>query len=405
VQLSINRSIHYVKHHWQGSLSLPIAFWMNGTSTAFILAMLTTFGIDGIHESNLSQEAWVAATLALLGVCVLSSVWVIIGIWRSATNYPKHGGRVVLTIAAKVVVLISAFGLAAHFNRASAAAVETAFIFAGIDPIGHPATLAVNGRILHIDGTITATVAERFQALISKHPEVDQISITSDGGRTHAALEIASIITKRKLSTVAIDECSSACTLIFLAGKTRALDAYSALGFHGPKVLGVSDLEARNSAYDLIKAYNIAELSEAFINHALDTPPDEMWYPSEDVLIKEGAVNLFTNARIRQEHQQSIKSFKETMPLKIDEWTSVVSAKTQKTNITYTYVISLRKDEIDWTTMSKDGQRDVDALICGDAISNLMVKSGASYSHLYVDKRGEKVGLIKVEKCQHPWTG
>lgn len=404
MQLSANRSIHHITDHWQGNRSLPTSFWLNGTITALIVAMLTTFGVDELRDSDLSQEAWVAAMLALFGVCAIISVWAVVGIWRSATNYPKQGGRFALSIAVKVLMLISAFGLAAHFNRASAAAVETAFIFAGIDPIGDPATLTVNGGTLHIDGTITAKVAERFQALINKHPEVDQISITSDGGRTHAAVEIASIITKRKLSTVAIGECSSACTLIFIAGKTRALDANSALGFHGPKVLGISDLEARNSAYDLIKAYNIAEFSEAFINHALDTPPDEMWYPSEDVLIKEGAVNLFTNARIRQEHQQSIKSFKETMPLKIDEWTSVVSAKTHKTNITYTYVFSLRKDEIDWITMSKHGQREIDALICGDAISNLMVKSGASYNHLYVDKRGEKVGLIKVEKCQHPWT-
>jgi len=125
-----------------------------------------------------------------------------------------------------------------------------------------------------------------------------------------------------------------------------------------------------------------------------------MWQPTDDILIKEGAVNLFTKARIRQDHEQSIHSFNETKPLKIDEFMSVVSAKRDDINLTYTYVISAEKDEIDWASMSKQAAYDADALICGDAVSNLMVKSGATYSYLYLDKNGRKIGAATVGKCR-----
>jgi hypothetical protein len=35
----------------------------------------------------------------------------------------------------------------------------------------------------------------------------------------------------------------------------------------------------------------------------------------------------------------------------------------------------------------------------GDAISNHMVKSSASYTYLYVDKNVQKVGSIVIDKC------
>jgi len=62
-------------------------------------------------------------------------------------------------------------------------------------------------------------------------------------------------------------------------------------------------------------------------------------------------------------------------------------------------MFSLREAEIDWAAMSEEIADNADELICGDAISNLMVKSGAIYTYFYVDKNGKKVGLVKVEKC------
>jgi hypothetical protein len=112
-------------------------------------------------------------------------------------------------------------------------------------------------------------------------------------------------------------------------------------------------------------------------------------------------VNLFTKARIRQDHEESLKSFNETKPLKIDEYMSVVSAKRDDINLTYTYRFSLREDEIDWAAMSQEIADNAYELICGDAIINLMVKSGAIYTYLCVDEIGKKVGIVKIKECKN----
>jgi hypothetical protein len=162
----------------------------------------------------------------------------------------------------------------------------------------------------------------------------------------------------------------------------------------------MSDLEVRYSSQEVVEAYQAAGLSEAFINHALDTPPSEMWFPSDDILVETGAINLFTKAYVKQNHDEAIEQFKKEAPLKIDEFMSVVSAKRDDINITYTYAIAAREDEVDWASMSKRSKRDANALICGDTVSNLMVKSGATYSYLYVDEIGKKVGVAQIKECK-----
>jgi hypothetical protein len=205
----------------------------------------------------------------------------------------------------------------------------------------------------------------------------------------------------RNLSTIAVRECESACTLIFFSSKNRALDVDAALGFHSPSSGRGGDVVVNGVSRDLRLTYVGAGLPDAFVEKAFWTPSDTIWYPSDEELIDAGAINLFTKARIQQEHAQRIRSFNETAPLKIDEFMKVVSAEAYGTNITYTYVISLQMDEIDWAAMSKASERDADALICGDAVSNMMVKSGAIYTYLYTDKNGKKVGSVEIKNCKN----
>ena len=394
-------ALGYIKNHWQGSLPLRISIWVNGLFAAVIVAVLTTYAVDQIFQSDLSERAWLAATLAAFGLSIAISAWAIIGIWRSSTRRQAEAGTIKSVLMAKLFASIGALGLVAHLSQTPSPIVDNALVVGGIYPFGVPAVLSINGRTLHIDGSITAEVAEQFKELIGKHPEVIQVSLTSLGGSIDAAVKISSIIKKRNLSTVAVGECSSACTLIFLSSKVRAFDVDASLGFHSPSggVYG-DDVVVNGGSLEMRLAYADAGLSEPFADKVFGTPSNSMWQPTDDILIKEGAVNLFTKARIRQDHEQSIHSFNETKPLKIDEFMSVVSAKRDDINLTYTYVISAEKDEIDWASMSKQAAYDADALICGDAVSNLMVKSGATYSYLYLDKNGRKIGAATVGKCR-----
>ena len=85
--------------------------------------------------------------------------------------------------------------------------------------------------------------------------------------------------------------------------------------------------------------------------------------------------------------------------MKIDDRTKVVAAKIDNTALTYTYVIAARADDVDWDGMVVMAKYDANAAICRNAVTYLMVKSGATYTYLYVDKNGEKVGSIVIDKC------
>ena len=387
-----------IKNHWRGNLSLPISFWVNGSFTTVIVALLTLYVSDELDYSDLSEASWLLATLTLYCVSMVIVVWSIVGIWRSATSYQQKGGALKWSLTARLLALLGALGFSSEFSQATLPVFQTLIVRAGIETLGPPATLKVTGRTLHIDGTITHKVTERFEALIAQHPDIDQVSISSFGGRTNAGVAIASIISKRKLNTVAVGECSSACTFIFLSGKVRKFDINASLGFHSPKILGLSDLESRLESPAVTEAYQAAGLSEAFISKALSTPSASMWYPSDDILIRQGAVHLFTKARVKYELEQQLEAFRKSAPLKIDEITKAVSAKIEGTSLTYTYIFSVHKDEIDWETMSNDTEY-ADVVICGDPVIKLLVQSGATFSNLYIDKNGTKVGIVKVEKC------
>ncbi len=383
-------------------MSLRLSCCVNGLIAPLVVAVLNTYAVDQIFQSDLSERAWLAATLAVFASSIAISVWAIVGIWRSATRHQAEAGTIKSALVAKLFASIGALGLVAHLSQTPPPIVENALVVVGVYPFGVPAVLSINGRTLHIDGSITAEVAEQFKELIGKHPEVNQVSLLSSGGSIDAAVEISSVIKERNLSTVAVGECSSACTLIFLSSKVRAFDVDASLGFHSPSggVYG-DDVVVNGGSLEMRLAYADAGLSEPFADNVFGTPSNSMWQPTDDILIKEGAVNLFTKARIRQDHEESIKSFNETKPLKIDEFMSVVSAKRDDINLTYTHMFSLREDEIDWAVMSQEIADNADELICGDAISNLMVKSGAIYTYSYVDKTGKKVGVVKVEKCEN----
>ena len=399
VQLSINRPIRYIKDHWQGNLSRPISFFANGLVTALIVAALTIY-VDGkLYFGDLSQGWWLISNSIVFCVAVMLSVWSLVGMLRSAGNFLEKCDNTRLAIVAQLLTIIGTLALLMQSNEKVQQIAESTLLYFGHDPIGDPATLTVDGSNLHIDGLITDEVAEAFKALIDTHPEVTQISMFSGGGRPDAAEVIASIISKRKLNTLVVQECSSACTIIFLSGKIRIFDIGSQLGFHGPRALGRSDVESQNSSSEIFDAYEGVGLSSAFIDQALKTPPSSIWYPSDETLIRQRAVTSFTNDRIKHDHEQEVEYLRTNGPLKVDKLTRVVSAKTENNSITYTYVIAGRSDEVDWDGMVVMAKYDANAAICRNAVTHAMVKSGASYIYLYVDERGEKVGSVVIDKC------
>lgn len=154
-----------------------------------------------------------------------------------------------------------------------------------------------------------------FGDLLMEHPEVDTVIVSGAGGSNTPAYDIAHKITDFGLATIARNNCSSACTLLFLAGSDRRLEKGARLGFHRI----TTSAEGHKDFYETNKADRgwIDEFAYAKYSHedgqvgarvfiaylvgrgvsldfaleALTYSPSDMWYPSEEEIIKANILN------------------------------------------------------------------------------------------------------------------
>ncbi|MCZ8325777.1 MAG: hypothetical protein O9283_10995 [Sphingomonadaceae bacterium] len=393
------RTGNYIKDHWLGNLPLPLSYWINGSLISGVSAALIVAFASEVENSNASLQSWALAILALNFVAIAIWVWGIVGIWRSASRHEQRGGSPAWATVAKFMVVIGSLNVAGQLSTSSLQLIETSKLAAGSDPIGDPAKLSVNGQNAVLDGWITVGTAERFKSLLDANPQIDQLTLSSLGGRIREAEQIATLARDRKLSTVAEGNCASACTMIFLASNDRSLGANSALGFHSPGGVGVSDEEARATAPAMRAAYENAGLPSDFIDKALNTPSSSMWQPSEAELIDSGAVKKFAPSRIAQNHSLEIENLRKNGPIKIDDYTKAIKAHADGSVLTITYAVSLTKNEIDWESVSPSILKDSQTKLCSDNFLKTLVISGAVYRYVYLDKNGASLGTLTVSQC------
>lgn len=160
---------------------------------------------------------------------------------------------------------------------------------------------------------------EEFQLYVMENPALRLISVSGPGGYGPAAEEIAETILEFGLDTQAFGDCMSACSRIFLAGRTRTLAKGARLGFHRPYIIGIEEREyflahrenrGWETEFDYVEwIYDVAwedtlqtidfmtsrGVSLEFILEAFDFNSYEMWFPNGDVLLKNGVItNLVT---------------------------------------------------------------------------------------------------------------
>jgi hypothetical protein len=136
-----------------------------------------------------------------------------------------------------------------------------------------------------VNGHITAGTAERFTRLLEATPGVEQVMLTSPGGRTLEAERMAVAIRERGLDTKVVDHCMSACTDILLAGRERYADQDTRIGFHQPSFPGVSARELSAATAEWRERYIAAGVEPGFAWRAMATPSEGMWFPTFEEMI------------------------------------------------------------------------------------------------------------------------
>ena len=396
------RTGNYVLDHWRGYLSLPISYWVNGTIISGASAMLIIGISADVAQSDASLQASSAIGIALQLIGLAVWVWGIVGIWRSSAKHPARGGSPAWATVAKAMVILGSLNVAGQLAKASQQLIESSQIAAGQDPIGAPATFAIDGQSLRLDGWIVVGTANHFEEILDQNPQVRRIYLTSGGGRIREARQMASAIRARKLSTTASGDCSSACTILFLAGRERSAAMGSSLGFHSPSGVGLSDEEARSSSPDMRASYEAAGLPYDFVERAMSTPSSSMWRPTEKQLVSAGVINAATKERIIEDNVASARSLNAQAPTKLDEVTSLIRAQANGMMLTYFYRIEADTAEVIdrgvMTILRKQNQINV----CKDVGLNLLVRSGAIYRFDYADRRGRHIAALDVSDCEAP---
>lgn len=98
------------------------------------------------------------------------------------------------------------------------------------------AELEIKDRSIHLSGEILPDDELKFSDSIKANPNLLAVELDSRGGDVYTAMQIGNLTRRNKLNTVAVGECLSACTVIFISGRERGISE-GHIGFH--RVLNV----------------------------------------------------------------------------------------------------------------------------------------------------------------------
>ena len=169
-------------------------------------------------------------------------------------------------------IVVWAFAFAAMWVSASHALdVEGDFI------IRHDLKAAI------LKGPITEKTSSSFDAVLARLPNMEMLILDSPGGQVVPALGIARKVHALGIPTGVAEEmnCSSACSIIFLAGRARV--ARGKLGVHQLSMTGPGDLEATQLVIsEILDAFEKFGVDTRVTKHMLTTRPADMYYFSDD---------------------------------------------------------------------------------------------------------------------------
>jgi hypothetical protein len=273
--------------HWRGETSLGLAYWLNGILLGSLLPSLVLIAYSQIDpfRRSLRVNAFVLLVLTVLKFGIW--IWVTVGIIRSANRHTSRGGSLFWANAARVMICVSLVVTAVRLHGTDIPAVRLmAALVSGHDPMNKVTVeTTADGRTITLEGTMGEGSVEQVQKALDASPEATTLILNSDGGRALVAEELARRVRKRHINTLVQDHCLSACTFVFLAGVKRELDDDADLGFHQPSSEGyLSSQGQRAMIQSMVEYYRSVGVRESFIDRVIETPSDDMWYPTRSEL-------------------------------------------------------------------------------------------------------------------------
>lgn len=164
-----------------------------------------------------------------------------------------------------------------------------------------------SGGALILTGTFDPGSAGRFAAEIAARGEyVETVVLESPGGSVADALAIGALIHENGYAT-RVEKgrlCASSCPIVFASGKERIAHPSAAIGVHQVYAAGITGdvaaltqapgmamSEAQETTAEITRHLTLTGVDPALWLHALETPPDRLYYFSPEEMTK---LNLVT---------------------------------------------------------------------------------------------------------------
>jgi hypothetical protein len=158
------------------------------------------------------------------------------------------------------------------------------------------------GGTLEVTGTIDIGSAERFKAEVENFREyIKVVDLDSPGGSVNDALEMGRLIRAEGFATSVNSGalCASSCPLVYAGGTERRATPASAIGVHQiyanvtaeslPSSLaaaGAAMSDAQKTTATITRYLTDSGVDPALWLHALETPPNRLYYLSPEELTK-----------------------------------------------------------------------------------------------------------------------
>ena len=147
---------------------------------------------------------------------------------------------------------------------------------------------------LHVIGTMEIGILPAFKNMLQKHPELKTVAFNSSGGNVYQARGLAKMIESMELNTFVSEDCYSACTIAFVAGKMRYMSPKGKLGFHQynmkSKMLNPRYNLEKEQAKDL--TYFKSKIPDRiFLKKIFNAKNTDIWVPEHQDLLMSGVIH------------------------------------------------------------------------------------------------------------------
>lgn len=292
--MSYSGCMNYLRAHWRGEQPLVLSFWVNLVAARVVLWTVPFHALSPAPLPFPILPILIAADFALF-------LWQIVGVVRSAENHMLLRGGMAPTWGIYAAIAVVVFAMVTQWlglYQMTLDKPDEELFTDRMDRLHasqYDLRVADDGKALLLDGTIALGITKATAALLAQQPQIERIELASTGGNIFEARGMAALILPLQLRTHVETECSSACTLVFMAGEERSLGQQARLGFHAYRL--DSDIQMPHidivSEQERDRSFFLARNLDAdFLERIFERENAEIWFPDHRELQDAGVIRM-----------------------------------------------------------------------------------------------------------------